>query len=300
MDLGLQVSGEIQAATTQGRLIDGWSIEVLPRTAAKVKDFRSILPSGTRIFLAHIDGTSERDMVATARRLCREGFAVTPHIPARSLADKSTLGELLSQYRHEADVTHALLLAGGAARQRGTFASSLDLIETGLFDKTGFQQLHFAGHPEGNRDIDPDGLTTQADAVLLTKQAFSMRTDARIVLTTQFVFEAFAVLHWANRLAEAGIDLPIHVGLPGPAKLQTLMKYALTCGVGASISVLQKRARDVRRLLLPFEPDEIANELEAYKALHPECRIEQFHMFPLGGIEAAAGWCSRFEAISRT
>lgn len=302
MDLGLSSSGEIQAGSTtrERRLIDGWSIEVLPRTAAKITDFRKLLPPGTRVFLAHVDGTPLTDMMSTARRLLNEGFAITPHIPARSLSGKSQLHDLLQQYRQEADVTHALLLAGGAARQNGALGSSLDLIETGLFDKAGFEQLHFAGHPEGNRDIDPDGSSFHADAALLKKQALGERTDARIVLTTQFVFETTAVLRWAERLAQAGVDLPIHVGLAGPAKLQTLLKYALTCGVGASIGVLQKRARDVRRLLVPYEPDDLATELEAYKASHPASRIEQFHLFPLGGIEVAATWCKKRERAQGT
>ena len=271
-------------------LLDNWSIEVMPRTAAKIGDFRQMLPAGTRVYLAHIDGTPIDDMVATARRLHLEGFAVMPHIPARSIADAGTLKDWLDRYRSEADVRQALLLAGGNSSPRGTFGSSLDLVETGLFDRMGFTNLHFAGHPEGNRDIDGDLSTRQVDAALLTKQAYAERTDARVALTTQFGFDAKPIIDWTQRIAALGVDLPVHVGIAGPARLQTLLKYALSCGVGPSLQILQKRALDVRRLLLPYEPTEIVDELEAYKRSHPQSLLAKIHMFPLGGIEAAVRW----------
>lgn len=277
----------------QPRLIDHWSIEVLPRTAAKISSFRDLLPSGTQVFLAHVDGTPLAGMVETARRLHAEGFAVTPHFPARSLSDRFELEDLLLRYRDEANVNHALLLAGGAASPRGSLLNSFDLIETGLFDRFGFKQLHVAGHPEGNRDIDSDGATVNVDQALLRKSEFAKRTDARIVVSTQFLFESKALLNWSERIQALGVDLPIHVGLAGPAKLQTLIKYAVTCGVGASLRVLQKRALNVSRLLLPYEPTELANELEQYKAQNPQSLIERFHLFPLGGIEPAVRWCGQ-------
>ena len=62
-----------------------------PRTAQKVEDFRAILPQETRVYIAHIEGTPIEDMVATAARLAKEGFAVMPHFPARIIKDKATL-----------------------------------------------------------------------------------------------------------------------------------------------------------------------------------------------------------------
>ncbi|WJH41436.1 hypothetical protein N7E02_13745 [Aliirhizobium terrae] len=95
-----------------GSLLGGYSIEVMPRTAAKIDNFRAFLPVGTRVYIAHIDGTSIEDMVATARRLTDEGYAVMPHIPARSIRGKAMLDDWLNRYRNEAGVTQALLLAG--------------------------------------------------------------------------------------------------------------------------------------------------------------------------------------------
>ena len=180
MDLSKE-SGIADVSHPHRRLIDGWSIEVLPRTAAKIASFRGLLPSNTQVFLAHVDGTPLDSLVATAKRLHAEGFNVTPHLPARSFASRLELQDLLLRYREEANVTSALLLAGGATSPRGSLLSSFDLIETGLFDRQGFTQLHVAGHPEGNRDIDAVGSTFNVDKALLRKAEFAERTDARIV-----------------------------------------------------------------------------------------------------------------------
>ena len=276
-----------------GGFVDGWSIEVMPRTAEKVESFAAILPKGTRVYIAHIDGTPIEDMVATARRLNAEGFPVMPHFPARIIRDSAELGDWIARYQGEADVRQGLILAGNPAAQVGAFHSSMQLLETGLFDKAGFTRLHVAGHPEGNRDIDPDGSDLNVAAALKWKQDFANRTDAAMALTTQFCFEAAPVIAWAEAVKAAGIDLPIHIGIAGPAKLQTLLKFAIACGVGPSLKVLQKRAMDVTKLLLPYEPDEIVAELAAHKAAHPAFPIGQIHLFPLGGIKPAATWASQ-------
>lgn len=285
-----------QSAAASSRiaaLLDGWSIEVMPRTAAKIPDFRDLLPRGTRVYIAHIAGTPIEDMVATARRLHEEGFAVMPHFAARGIADAAMLEDWIRRYREEAGVTQALLLGGGNAEPVGAFESSIDMIETGLFDRHGFTHLHVAGHPEGQRDIDRGGGTANVDKALAYKQDFAARTDAQMAIVTQFAFDAPAVTAWAERIAALGISLPIHVGIAGPAKLQTLIQFALSCGVGPSVGVLHKRARDVTRLLLPYEPTEIVASLADYKARHPHSLIAQAHVFPLGGIKTAAEWMNR-------
>ncbi len=273
--------------------IENWSIEVMPRTAAKIESFRALLPAETRVYIAHIAGTPFEDMLATARRLTEEGFPVMPHFPARIIPDVATLGTWVRRYREEAGVTQALLLGGGLARPEGTLESAVQLLETGLFDRYGFQRLHVAGHPEGNRDIDADGSTAQVDASLMWKQDFSSRTDAEMAIVTQFAFDAVAVTAWAERIADLGVRLPIHVGIAGPAKLQTLIQFALSCGVGPSLKVLQKRAMDVTRLLTPYEPTEVVSGLAHYKVRNPDSLISQVHVFPLGGIRTAADWMNR-------
>lgn len=280
----LPVNPDVQA------FMQDYSIEVMPRTAAKVEDFTTLLPQGTRVYIAHIEGTPIEEMVATAKRLAADGYNVMPHFPARIIKDKATLADWIDRYQSEAGVDQALLLAGGVSKPHGDYESSMQLLESGLFDAAGFKHLHVAGHPEGNRDIDASGSDKNVMDALRWKQDFSNRTDAKMALATQFAFEAKPLIAWADALQDVGIDIPIHIGIAGPAKLQTLVKFAIACGVGASLKVLQKRARDVTKLLLPFEPTELVTELATHKAANPDFNITRVHFFPLGGIKTNANW----------
>lgn len=278
----------VSDAAALADLVRDFSIEVMPRTAAKIEDFRALLPAGTRVYVAHIDGTDFAEMLATAGRLAAEGFRVMPHFPARGIADAAELERRIAAYA-EAGVREALVIAGGIDRPRGDFADSMQLLATGLFDRYGFTDLHVAGHPEGNRDIDAEG-EARAMAALAWKDAFRRHSDARMAIATQFVFEAAPVIDWAGRMRAAGITLPVHVGVAGPAKLQTLIKFAMACGVGPSLRVLQRRAADLTRLMLPVDPTEVLAALAAHKAAHPDFAVERVHFFPLGGIGATADY----------
>ncbi|MEL7090597.1 MAG: methylenetetrahydrofolate reductase [Pseudomonadota bacterium] len=280
--------------------LQGYSIEVMPRTAAKVEDFRALLPAGTRVYIAHIEGTPIEDMVSTAKRIADEGFAVMPHFPARIIKDQATLEDWIARYQGEAGVDQALLLAGGVDTPHGDYHSSMQLLESGAFGRAGFKRLHVAGHPEGNKDIDPDGGMKNVEEALVWKQKFSDTSDAQMAITTQFAFEADPIIAWANDLKDAGITLPVHIGIAGPAKLQTMIKFAIACGVGPSLRVLQRRAKDVSKLLLPFEPTEVLADLAAHKAAHPDSNIEQVHFFPLGGIKTNATWAIEHGGTSAT
>ena len=267
-----------------------FSMEVMPRTASKIESFTEILPQSTRIYIAHIEGVPIEEMVETAKRLDSEGFNVMPHFPARIIKDKSMLDNWINRYQGEAGIEQALLLAGGVSKPHGDYENSMQLVETELFEKYNFKHLHFAGHPEGNKDIDSDGSNKNIDAALSWKQKFKERTDIALALTTQFCFEAEPVIEWANSLTSKGIDIPIHIGVAGPAKLQTLIKFSIACGVGPSLRVLQKRAKDVKKLLLPFEPNDFLETLAEHKKTNPGFNITNVHFFPLGGINVNASW----------
>jgi len=270
--------------------ISGYSIEVLPKSAAKIDSFSDVLPKNTRVYIAHLETEDISAMVATAKRIHDEGFTVMPHIPARIISSKEMLHDWISMYQNEAGVDEALLLAGGSNKPVGDFNSSMQLIESGLFDKAGFKRLHIAGHPEGSKDIDPSGGIKNASEALSWKQEFSQKTDASMAIATQFCFDADVVKKWADSIKENGIDIPIHIGIAGPAKLQTLLKFSLECGIGASMKVLTKRAKDITKLLLPYKPTQILNELADHKSKDPEFNIEQVHFFPIGGVKQTVDW----------
>ena len=265
--------------------LNNFSIEVTPRAVAKIENLSELIPSDTLVYIAHIEGTPIEEMVKTAKKINQQGYATMPHFPARIIKDKKTLKDWISKYQNEANVKSALLLGGGINKPYGEYDSSIQLIESELFDLAGFEKLYIAGHPEGNKDIDPDGSTKNIDQALLWKNEYKNRTDADMAITTQFCFDSKTVINWANDIKNKGVDIPIHIGIAGPAKLQTLLRYSIECGVGASIKILQKRALDLTKLLLPYKPTKILSELAEHKFNNPNFNIEKVHFFPLGGVK---------------
>ena len=271
-------------------ILKDFSIEVMPRTLAKVDVLETLLPKGSRVYVAHIEGVEFQDMLVTAKRLSEAGYRVMPHIPARIVSTVKILESWVERYVGEANVSEALLLAGSPTTPCGDLADSMQLIQTGLFEKYQFKRLHIAGHPEGNKDIDPDGSGEKVRAALAWKQAYADQCNTDMAIVTQFAFDAHAVVDWADMLLEEGIRMPVHVGLAGPTKLQTLIKFAISCGVGPSLKILQKRALDLTKLLTPYEPTEMLQDLSCLLRKGRAKNIAGIHFFPLGGISSTAAW----------
>ena len=266
-----------------------FSIEVMPRTAKKVDDFRRILPKKTTVYVAHLEDTPVEEMFFTCKRLISEGMAPMPHIPARIIRNTGELEEWVKEYS-SLGVNQSLLLAGNGKNPKGELFNSIQMLETGIFEKHAFKKIQIAGHPEGNKDIDKDGKLEKTINALKAKQKFALKTKLKIGITTQFCFDLQPVIEWLKVLEREQIDLPISLGLAGPTRLQTLIKYAIACGVGPSISVLKKRAKDLTKLLLPFEPTELIDTLNSHKKNKLFRNVHSLHFFPLGGIEASAAF----------
>ena len=211
------------------KLIKNFSIEVMPRTLGKLENIENLWPKKTRVYIAHLEGTTIEDMLVTAKRIKSASFTPMPHFPARIIKDNKVLEDWINRYS-EIGVNEALILAGGVDRPLGNLSNSMELLSTGLFEKYGFERLHVAGHPEGNKDIDPNGSDINVMNALKWKQDYSKDTNAKISIATQFLFESKPVIDWANKILSNGITLPINVGIAGPAKLQTMIKFAIAYG----------------------------------------------------------------------
>ena len=281
------------------KLVKNFSIEVMPRTLGKLENIENLWPKNTRVYIAHLEGTTIEDMLVTAKRIKSASFIPMPHFPARIIKDNKVLEDWINRYS-EIGVNEALLLAGGVDRPLGNLSNSMELLSTGLFEKYGFERLNVAGHPEGNKDIDPNGSDINVMNALKWKQDYSKDTNAKISIATQFLFESKPVIDWANKILSNGITLPINVGIAGPAKLQTMIKFAIACGVGPSLRVLERRAKDITKLLFPFEPTNILTELADYKERNPNTNIEGIHFFPLGGIEKSSDFIKNINTAQHT
>ena len=261
-----------------------FSVETTPAGDAKIGDYRAHLPPGTTVAITHLPGAEIRDSVRVAARLRREGFEPAPHLAARSLKSEAEFADFLARLSGEADVRHAVALAGAPPKPLGPFDSSMALLETGLLDKHGITTIGVAGHPEGSSDISDEML---AEALRL-KNDFAERSGANMYIATQFVFEAAPLIAWDKAIRGSGNRLPIHAGIPGPASLKTLLGYARACGIGASMRFLTRQARNVAKLMTLSTPDQLLLDLARHRARDPECGVTHAHFYPLGGLRRTA------------
>jgi methylenetetrahydrofolate reductase (NADPH) len=264
-------------------LLADFSIETTPAAVA-LHGGLGLLPAATRVYIAFVPGEDWRDVVAAARQVRAANLVPVPHLPARSIISKGELDVFLRQLTDQAGVDQVLAIGGGLDQPQGPFASSLALLETGLLERHGIGTIGLAGHPEGEPVLCLPGVTTSH----AEKVAYAGRTTAAVRLVTQFVFDAAPVLAWERAIR--GHGLPIHVGVPGPATLKTLLAYARLCGIGNSMRVLTRQSGNLLRLARLSYPDALIAALARHRAADPASRIERLHLYPFGGLARTARW----------
>ncbi|MGB1106816.1 MAG: methylenetetrahydrofolate reductase [Candidatus Puniceispirillaceae bacterium] len=263
-----------------------WSIEVTPTGATKIESFRDCLAPGTTVNVTFLPGSDPRDTIAVAERLHNDGMRPVPHLAARSLQNADQLDELLAAFTTRCGVEEVLCIGGGVDDPVGNFTATMQVLETGLIQKHGIRQIGVAGHPEGSPDISDDAV---AEA-LASKNALAARDGLDLYIETQFCFEADIVLDWERRARAAGNRLPIRIGIPGPATIKTLFRFAQISGIGPSMRFIAKQARNVAKLMTVQSPHLLIAGLAEGMAADKDCLIRHFHYYPFGGFARTAAY----------
>jgi len=282
MDLGDDRTFALSAA--RARLLADVSLEATPKQLAAVPDLAQRVPTGTAVYLPALASVPEAARVEAAAGLVAQGLRPIPHLAARRLAGPGELDARLAAWR-EAGVADLLLIAGEPATPAGSFASTLDVLATGLLERHFIRRLGVAGHPEGHPIADAATLMS----ALRAKLAYARATGAEMWIVTQFAFEGGPFTAFDARLRAAGVDVPIRCGLPGPATPRKLMAYAWQCGVGVSARVLARRP-EAARLFGRWAPDAVVDALAAHRAAQPASLVRGLHLYPFGGLAAALDW----------
>jgi methylenetetrahydrofolate reductase (NADPH) len=265
------------------------SLEITARQADKLPLIAARLPPGTKVFIALIDPADAPGQIAAAGAVAAHGLDPVPHMPARFIKDRDDLTDRVGRFA-QAGVSHMLVIGGGAAEPLGKFDAAIQLLETGVFERHGITRIGLAGHPEGNPDITRKHGEAMLLRALKDKQACVRAHGLDAHIATQFLFEADPVAAWAAMLRGEGIDMPIHVGVPGPATIKTLAKYAVMCGVGNSARFIRRQALNVSKLLTVSAPDDLLDGLAKLHCERPELRIAAPHFYPFGGFDKLLDW----------
>ncbi|MBA2401651.1 MAG: methylenetetrahydrofolate reductase [Bradyrhizobium sp.] len=270
-------------------LLSSASIEISSH-GRQLPELREHFAPGIDVTITFLPGDNYRHNIETAIALRHAGFNPVPHIAVREMASELMLDDFLTRLNGEAGVTRILLIAGDVAAAKGPFKSTLDACASGLIEAHGITRLSIAGHPEGHPFLE------QADAlkVLGAWRDWGRRTNIRVDAVTQFCFESTPILQWIAALNVSGIDLPVIVGLAGPATPATLTKFALRCGIGNSMRALRSQIGRFSRLLTDTGPDDVVRGLRSAPA-DATAPIAGFHLFPFGGLRKSGEWLRNYD-----
>lgn len=277
------MSVTIKDITSAGQ---NWSIEVTPTGATKIESFSEVLSEGTTVNVTFLPGTDPLDTIATSRRLADEGMNAVPHIAARSLQNKDQLDDLLKRMTSEAGVSEVLVIGGGVDKPVGDFDNSMQVLNTGLLQKYNISRIGVSGHPEGSPDISDEALAQ----AIADKNDFASREGLSLYMETQFCFDAASVLAWERSVRQAGNKLPVRIGIPGPATIKTLFRFAQISGIGPSMRFIAKQARNVAKLMTVQSPHMLLAGLSQGMAEDDDCLLAHFHYYPFGGFARTAAY----------
>jgi methylenetetrahydrofolate reductase (NADPH) len=279
MDAATLSAAQQRAAALRRRC----SLEISPRDELAGDGLRQLLPPGTIIFVNHPASVTHHHIVGACARLKRAGFVPVPHVAARRLASFTQASDFLQRAATEARVDRILLI-GGDDPPAGPFRASLDLLATGVVERAGIREVAFAGYPEGHPAIDSAAL----DTALRAKVALARQAGLAVSLVTQFGFESQPILRWIAAQRATGNDCPVLVGIAGPASVATLAKFAIRCGIGASLRALARGHTAFARIMVEAGPDELIGDL--VRGETGDAPIAGLHVFTFGGVRRTAAW----------
>jgi methylenetetrahydrofolate reductase (NADPH) len=279
---------------TAGHIIDNYSIEMTAKDMESLREARNAIPKKTAISVTFLPGEDMAARIAAATLVKSFGFTPVPHISARRLQSHEDLTTFLSRLQLEVGVERAFVVAGDPPKPLGPFEDALAVIRTGGLAEIGVRKVGISGYPEGHPDI-PDEKLWDA---LRTKHLTLTELGHGVEIMTQFAFDSAPVLRWLERVRQdAKIAATVRVGLPGPASVKTLLRFAARCGVGATASVMAKYGVSITQLLNTAGPAALIDEFLEH--LNPRIHGDvRFHFYPFGGLKKTVDWIQDYTMVS--
>ena len=281
-------------AAAAARLIAGFlrgvSFETTRLAAADLAAAKD-LSGDVSLYISAIPSRPPEEQIAVATALRAHGVEPIPHIAVREFASVQALATRLARLVEQASVRRVLIIAGDRAEPAGPFHAAIELIESGLLQDCGIQDIGIAGYPDGHPRIAPLDL----DRALAAKIEAAGQTGLRVHVVTQFAFAAEPILGWLARLRDLGIDNPVRIGFAGPATLTGLLRFARICGVKTSAQALARNAGLARDMFARTTPGRLV------RPIAEACANGQFgevtpHLYSFGGLAATIRWAAAVAA----
>ena len=233
-----------------------FSIEIGPKTDLDA------LPNLKDVYITMLPGGDFRETAFQAVNLVKRGFNPIPHFPARSIIDEKQLKEYITICK-DGGVKQALVIGGGR-EPTGKFDSSFQLLETGYFEK---MKIGIAGHPDGSPDISDSNL----EKAMIDKKPYAD------YIVTQWLLDPQPIKDFISKQS-----IPVHVGITGPLKISSLIKFANIVGAKNSLNFLKSNFSKALDLLKPKDPNDLIGEVKKFTS--------NFHIYTFGGLKETNKW----------
>ena len=270
-------------------LLADFSLEMTGKDVANLEAAQHAIPAGTRVNVTFLGNEDLELRLAAARAVKRLGLVPVPHISARRLPSRGAFVEFLDRLREDGTGEHIFVVGGDPNTPAGPYQDSAALIESGLLEAHGVRHVGISGYPEGHPAISGPQLWSALEA----KHALLAEHGLNGGIITQFGFDTLPVLAWIEAVRERGIDLPVRVGVPGPAGVRRLLSYAGRFGVGTSAGIARKYGLSLTNLMGTAGPDRFVQALADGLVPHRHGRVEM-HFYPFGGLQATSEWVAAF------
>jgi methylenetetrahydrofolate reductase (NADPH) len=233
-----------------------FSLEIGPHTNLET------LPAIKDVYITFLPGGDFNETASKANELAKKGFNPIPHFPARSIENDPQLKEYVSRCK-VAGVKQALVI-GGSRDPVGDFDSSIQLLETGYFEE---MKIGIAGHPEGSPDISDSKL----------EKAMKDKKPYADYIVTQWLMDPQLIIDFISKQS-----VPVHVGITGPLKITSLIKFANIVGAKNSINFLKSNFSKALDLLKPKDPNDLIEKVKSH--------TDYFHIYTFGGLKETNKW----------
>ena len=220
------------------------------------------LPPVKDVYITLLPGGDYRETAKKANDLVKKSFNPVPHFPARSINNETDLKDYVSICK-DLGVKQALVI-GGSRDPIGKFDSSIQLLETGYFEQ---MTIGIAGHPEGSPDISDSDL----------ENAMKDKKPYADYIVTQWLLDPQPIIDFISKQT-----VPVHVGITGPLKITSLIKFANIVGAKNSLNFLKSNFSKALDLMKPRDPNELIGKVKKYS--------ENFHIYTFGGLKETNKW----------
>ena len=220
------------------------------------------LPALKDVYITLLPGEDFNETASKADELVKKGFNPIPHFPARSIQNETQLKEYVSRCK-DVGVKQALVI-GGSRNPVGNFDSSIQLLETGYFEQ---MKIGIAGHPEGSPDISDSKL----------EKAMRDKKPYADYIVTQWLLDSQLIIDFISKQT-----VPVHVGITGPLKITSLIKFANIVGAKNSLNFLKSNFSKALDLMKPKDPNDLIGKVKSHS--------DYFHIYTFGGLKETNKW----------